>query len=60
MSSETAESMVCGHRSNIFTLSSDFQSERILSGANDCLVLCHDIETKKPVDVMRYDSAVHR
>ena len=49
MSVEGADSMVCGHRSNIFTLNCDFRSERILSGGNDCIVLCHDFQSQKPV-----------
>ena len=59
MSAENADSMVCGHRSNIFTLNSDHRSELILSGGNDCIVLCHDIKSQKPIEVMRYQSAVH-
>ena len=33
------------HFSNIFCLNSDLYSERLLSGGNDRMVICHDLET---------------
>ncbi|KAL5284063.1 DCAF5 family protein [Megaselia abdita] len=55
---EVPSSMCSEHHSNIFSLEFDKFNEKIFSGGNDDLVILHDIETGKPIEVYNHDSAV--
>ena len=45
VTSGAPEQLSVRHFSNIFCLSTDLYSERLLSGGNDRMVICHDLET---------------
>ena len=45
LTSSAPEPLAVRHFSNIFCLSTDLYSERLLSGGNDRMVICHDLKT---------------
>ena len=45
LTSSAPEPLAVRHFSNIFCLSTDLYSERLLSGGNDRIVICHDLKT---------------
>ena len=45
LTSGPPEPLAVRHFSNIFCLSTDLYSERLLSGGNDRMVICHDLKT---------------
>lgn len=45
LTSGAPEPLAVRHFSNIFCLSTDLYSERLLSGGNDRMVICHDLKT---------------
>lgn len=47
------------HNSNVFCLSFNQDSTKIFSGGNDEMVLVHDIETKKSLDLFMHDEPVY-
>ena len=51
--------MTAEHESNIFCLGFDRAKTRIFSGGNDAVVIVHDAETRRPVDVFRHEEPVY-
>ena len=45
LTSAAPEPLAARRFSNIFCLSTDLYSERLLSGGNDRMVICHDLKT---------------
>ena len=51
--------MTAEHESNIFCLGFDERKTKIYSGGNDAVVIVHDLETTKPLDVFRHEEPVY-
>lgn len=51
--------MTAEHESNIFCLGFDERKTKIYSGGNDAVVIVHDLETAKPLDVFRHEEPVY-
>ncbi|XP_063387051.1 DDB1- and CUL4-associated factor 5 [Cydia fagiglandana] len=52
------EAMKSTHQSNIFCLGITDDSKKIYSGGNDDMVIVHDVESKRPVEVLSHQRAV--
>ncbi|CAH0728522.1 unnamed protein product, partial [Brenthis ino] len=52
------EPMKALHQSNIFCLGITSDSQKIYSGGNDDIVIVHDLESKRPLEVLRHQKAV--
>ncbi|KAL4717930.1 hypothetical protein ACJJTC_001348 [Scirpophaga incertulas] len=50
--------MKCMHQSNIFCLGITSDNQKIYSGGNDDMVVAHNIETRRPVEVLQHQRAV--
>ncbi|XP_075982813.1 DDB1- and CUL4-associated factor 5 [Anticarsia gemmatalis] len=52
------EPMKAVHQSNIFCLGITSDNQRIYSGGNDDIVILHDLESKRPMEVLQHQRAV--
>merc|ERR1712131_375769 len=59
LTSGAPEPLAVRHFSNIFCLSTDLYSERLLSGGNDRMVICHDLKTGGAREILKFTTAVH-
>ena len=59
MKTGEAEPLSVGHFSNIFCLSWAHTGEYLLSGGNDCQVVCHDMTSGQGSDIFTFQHPVH-